>query len=80
MKTGGFTGSGTRTFLNFKVRGDYTDCIMETSSMITSPQISDTVVEPYNAALSFPLLVKNTDECFILEIEAIYDIRFRPRS
>ncbi len=40
----------------------------------------DTVVEPYNAVLSFQQLVKNADKCFLLENEAIDDIRFSIRS
>ena len=49
----------------FKVREKYTDGIMETSSVITSPKVLDTVVEQYNAILPFRQLVKNTDVCFI---------------
>ena len=30
-------------------------------------QVSDTVVEPYNAVLSFHQLVENSDESFLLE-------------
>ena len=33
-------------------------------------QVSDTVVEPYNATLSVHQLVENADECFILDNEA----------
>ena len=40
-------------------------------------QVSDTVVEPYNATLSVHQLVENADECFILDNEALYDICFR---
>jgi len=39
--------------------------------------VSDTVVEPYNAVLSFHQLVENADECFLLDNEALYDICFR---
>jgi len=35
------------------------------------------VVEPYNAVLSFHQLVENSDECFLLDNEALYDICFR---
>jgi len=38
---------------------------------------SDTVVEPYNAVLSFHQLVENADECMLLDNEALYDICFR---
>jgi tubulin beta len=45
--------------------------------VIPSPKVSDTVVEPYNAVLSFHQLVENADECFLLDNEALYDICFR---
>ena len=86
--------------------------IMETFSVIPSPKVSDTVVEPYNASrfawdsvwfvivrddfsvvgrplwflnplssteavLSFHQLVENSDESFLLDNEALYDICFR---
>ena len=38
--------------------------------MIPSPKVSDTVVEPYNAVLSFHQLVENSDESFLLDNEA----------
>merc|ERR1719217_1507758 len=50
---------------------------METFSVIPSPKVSDTVVEPYNAVLSFHQLVENADECMLLDNEALYDICFR---
>lgn len=42
-----------------------------------SSQVSDTVVEPYNATLSVHQLVENTDETFCIDNEALYDICFR---
>ncbi|CAK0813787.1 unnamed protein product, partial [Prorocentrum cordatum] len=75
---GGGTGAGMGTLLISKVREEYPDRIMETFSMvIPSPKVSDTVVEPYNAVLSFHQLVENADECFLLDNEALYDICFR---
>ena len=47
------------------VREEYPDRIMETFSVIPSPKVSDTVVEPYNAVLSLDQLVENADECFL---------------
>ena len=46
---GGGTGAGMGTLLISKVREEYPDRIMETFSVIPSPKVSDTVVEPYNA-------------------------------
>merc|ERR1712232_1118180 len=74
---GGGTGSGMGTLLISKVREEYPDRIMETFSVIPSPKVSDTVVEPYNAVLSFHQLVENAGECFLLDNEALYDICFR---
>ena len=50
---GGGTGSGMGTLLISKIREEYPDRVMETFSVIPSPKVSDTVVEPYNAVLSF---------------------------
>jgi tubulin beta len=40
------------TLLIAKVREEYPDRIMETFSVVPSPKVSDTVVEPYNCTLS----------------------------
>jgi len=74
---GGGTGSGMGTLLVSKIREDYPDRIMSTYSVVPSPKVSDTVVEPYNATLSVHQLVENADQCFALDNEALYDICFR---
>jgi hypothetical protein len=74
---GGGTGSGMGTLLISKIREEYPDRIMNTFSVIPSPKVSDTVVEPYNATLSVHQLVENTDESFCIDNEALYDICFR---
>jgi len=74
---GGGTGAGMGTLLVSKIREDYPDRIMSTYSVIPSPKVSDTVVEPYNATLSVHQLVENADQCFALDNEALYDICFR---
>ncbi|GAB5357795.1 hypothetical protein AAMO2058_000405100 [Amorphochlora amoebiformis] len=74
---GGGTGSGMGTLLVSKIREEYPDRMMCTFSVFPSPKVSDTVVEPYNAVLSFHQLVENSDECFGLDNEALYDICFR---
>eukprot|EP00306_Pavlova_sp_CCMP459_P014466 CAMPEP_0185211104 /NCGR_PEP_ID=MMETSP1140-20130426/66858_1 /TAXON_ID=298111 /ORGANISM="Pavlova sp., Strain CCMP459" /LENGTH=589 /DNA_ID=CAMNT_0027778943 /DNA_START=95 /DNA_END=1866 /DNA_ORIENTATION=+ len=71
---GGGTGSGMGTLLISKIREEYPDRIMATYSVFPSPKVSDTVVEPYNATLSVHQLVENSDECFLLDNEALYDI------
>jgi len=40
------------TLLISKIREEYPDRIMTTFSIVPSPKVSDTVVEPYNATLS----------------------------
>jgi tubulin beta len=50
---------------------------MCTFSVVPSPKVSDTVVEPYNATLSVHQLVENADEVFCIDNEALYDICFR---
>merc|ERR1712196_617489 len=74
---GGGTGSGMGTLLISKIREEYPDRMMLTFSVVPSPKVSDTVVEPYNATLSVHQLVENADECMILDNEALYDICFR---
>ena len=74
---GGGTGAGMGTLLISKIREEYPDRIMTTFSVIPSPKVSDTVVEPYNAVLSFHQLVENSDQAFMMDNEALYDICFR---
>merc|ERR1712070_1029428 len=70
-------GAGMGTLLISKIREEYPDRVMSTYSIIPSPKVSDTVVEPYNATLSVHQLVENADQCFALDNEALYDICFR---
>ncbi|XP_034253424.1 tubulin beta chain-like [Thrips palmi] len=74
---GGGTGSGMGTLLMSKIREEYPERIMTTYSVMPSPKVSDTVVEPYNATLSVHQLVENTDSTFCIDNEALYDICFR---
>ena len=43
---------------------------MATYSIVPSPKVSDTVVEPYNCTLSVHQLVENSDFSFALDNEA----------
>ncbi|KVI07773.1 beta-tubulin, partial [Cynara cardunculus var. scolymus] len=70
-------GSGMGTLLINKIREEYPDRMMLTFSVFPSPKVSETVVEPYNATLSVHQLVENTDECMVLDNEALYDICFK---
>lgn len=87
---GGGTGAGMGTLLISKIREEYPDRMMCTFSVVPSPkvhncffqfnlfsrhfQVSDTVVEPYNATLSIHQLVENSDETYCIDNEALYDI------
>ena len=68
---GGGTGSGMGTLMISKIREEYPDRMMLTFSVVPSPKVSDTVVEPYNATLSVHQLVENADECVVLDNEAL---------
>uniref|UniRef100_G3SAU6 Tubulin beta 8B n=1 Tax=Gorilla gorilla gorilla TaxID=9595 RepID=G3SAU6_GORGO len=71
---GGGTGSGMGTLLLSKIREEYPDRIINTFSILPSPKVSDTVVEPYNATLSVHQLIENADETFCIDNEVLYDI------
>jgi tubulin beta len=74
---GGGTGSGMGTLILSKIREEYPDRMMCTFSVVPSPKVSDTVVEPYNATLSVHQLVENSDETFCIDNEALYGICLR---
>jgi Tubulin/FtsZ family, GTPase domain len=76
---GGGTGSGMGTLLISKIREEYPDRMMLTFSVVPSPKVSDTVVEPYNATLSVHQLVENADECVVLDNE-VRTLHCRPTS
>ena len=48
-----------------------------TFSVVPSPKVSQTVVEPYNATLSIHQLVENTDQTYCIDNEALYEICIR---
>ena len=74
---GGGTGSGMGTLLISEIHEEYRDSIISTFSVVPSPKVSDTVVEPYNATLSVHQLVENTDETYCIDNEALYNMCFR---
>ncbi|XP_041932042.1 tubulin beta chain-like isoform X3 [Alosa sapidissima] len=73
---GGGTGSGLGSLLLAKVREEFPDRMMSTFSVLPSPKVSDTVVEPYNATLSVHQLLDHADASFCFDNEALYDICF----
>lgn len=74
---GGGTGAGMGTLLLSKIREEFSDRMICTFSVVPSPKVSDTVVEPYNATLSIHQLVENADVTFCIDNEALYDICFK---
>ncbi|PVU98103.1 hypothetical protein BB561_000118 [Smittium simulii] len=74
---GGGTGAGMGTLLISRIREEYPDRMMSTFSVVPSPKVSDTVIEPYNATLSVHQLVENSDMTFCIDNEALYDICFK---
>ncbi|CAN9509986.1 unnamed protein product [Ophioblennius macclurei] len=70
----GGTGSGMGTLLISKIREEYPNRIINTFSMLPSPKVSDSVVEPYNAILSFQDLLKNAEGTYCFDNEALYNI------
>lgn len=71
---GGGTGSGLGTNLLTKLREEFPDRMLTSWSVLPSPKVSEVVVEPYNATLSFHQLVENSDMTFCLDNEALFDI------
>ena len=71
---GGGTGSGLGTLLLQKIKEEYPDRIVSTFTVLPSPKVSDTIVEPYNSVLAMHQLVENSDLTFNLDNEALYNI------
>ncbi|KAI6025649.1 beta-tubulin [Pisolithus orientalis] len=74
---GGGTGAGLGSLLLSKLREEYPDRMLQTFSILPSPNVSETVVEPYNALLSIHQLVDNCDLTICIDNEALYDIAVR---
>ncbi|KAF9793755.1 hypothetical protein SFRURICE_003579 [Spodoptera frugiperda] len=74
---GGGTGSGLGTLLLANLTEEYPDRILVTYSVVPSPKVSDTVVEPYNATLAVNQLIENSTQSYCIDNEALYDICFR---
>ncbi|KAH7248478.1 beta-tubulin [Fusarium solani] len=56
------------------IREEFPDRMIATFSVVPSPKVSDTVVEPYHATLSVHQLLDNSDATFCIDNEALYDI------
>lgn len=71
---GGGTGSGLGSLLLERLSVDYGKKSKLGFTVYPSPQISTSVVEPYNSVLSTHSLLEHTDVSVLLDNEAIYDI------
>ncbi|KAM4698710.1 tubulin alpha-1A chain-like [Rhinophrynus dorsalis] len=71
---GGGTGSGFTSLLMEQLSDDYGKKSKLEFSIYPTPQMSTSVVEPYNAILTTHNSLEHSDCAFMLENEAIYDI------
>ncbi|RTE78593.1 Tubulin beta chain [Fusarium euwallaceae] len=71
---GGGSGSGMGTLLLAKIKEEFPDRMIATYSVLPSPTVSNTVVEPYNTTLALNQLIENSDETFCLDNKALVDI------
>jgi len=69
---GGGTGAGLGSLLLGKLREEFPDRMLATFSILPSPKVSETVVEPYNCLLSVHQLVESSDLTICLDNEALY--------
>ncbi|KAK8768173.1 hypothetical protein V5799_015362 [Amblyomma americanum] len=65
------------TLLIAKIREEYPDRIINTFSIFPCLEVSNTVVEPYNATLALHHLVENVDETMCIDNKALYNICVR---
>jgi tubulin alpha len=71
---GGGTGSGLGSLLLERLSVDYGKKSKLGFTVYPSPEVSTSVVEPYNSVLSTHSLLEHTDVAVMLDNEAIYDI------
>ncbi|XP_046573456.1 tubulin alpha-1 chain-like [Haliotis rubra] len=71
---GGGTGSGFTSLLMEKLSDIYGDKMKLAFSVYPTPQLSDEVVDPYNAVLSTHFLLQQSDSVFVIDNEALYNI------
>ncbi|OAF70079.1 hypothetical protein A3Q56_02168 [Intoshia linei] len=71
---GGGTGSGFTSLLMQRLGVDYGKKSKLQFSIYPAPQVSTSVVEPYNAVLTTHTTLEHSDCAFMVDNEAIYDI------
>jgi tubulin beta len=76
---GGGTGSGLGSRILKEVRSEFSDKIISSYSVVSSPKVSDVVVEPYNNVLAWHYLIEDCDLNIILDNEALYSLLSRQK-
>jgi tubulin alpha len=71
---GGGTGSGFVALLQHELSLEYSKKPKLEFGIYPAPQVSTTVVEPYNSILMTHTTLEHTDVAFMVDNEAIYDI------
>lgn len=74
---GGGTGSGLGSAVCEQIKDRYPEHILSNIAVFPSPKLSDTVVEPYNTTLSFQALLEHSNDTFVIDNEALYNIAQR---
>jgi tubulin alpha len=74
---GGGTGAGFGSLLLERLSVDYGKKSKLEVCVYPAPQVSTSVVEPYNAILSTHAMLEHSDCAFLVDNEAIYDICMR---
>jgi tubulin beta len=69
---GGGSGSGLGSLILEKLRAAYPKKKIFTFSVVPSPLISDSAVEPYNAILTLQRILNHADACVVLDNEALF--------
>eukprot|EP01084_Bolivina_argentea_P252675 424172_1 len=71
---GGGTGSGLGSRILQNMKDNYPNSKTCTFTVFPSPKVSDVVVEPYNATLSIDKLLSHSDETFVIDNNALFNI------
>lgn len=71
---GGGTGSGFCSLLMQHISNDYPKRAKVEMSFYPAPRLASSVVEPYNAVLTTHACIENSDVCFYMDNEAVWDI------
>jgi len=71
---GGGTGSGFGALVMERLASDYGKKSKLEFAVYPSPQVSSSVVEPYNSILTTHTTLEHSDVSFLVDNEAIYDI------